>query len=150
MKHRTYLTIGEASKLAKVNKSTISRALKSGRMSYVSKDSDGYKIDPAELSRVFKLQPTETPATVAMQRSAPPNETPNATIKNAHEIEILKLKLNHAEKLVEIYKDQAENWKKQAHQLLLQSPKNDKNDIKKLVRDELINIMRKKRQQKNN
>jgi hypothetical protein len=48
-----YLTLGQAAKEAGVAKSTISKALSSGKLSYREKNSDGYKIDPAELFRVF-------------------------------------------------------------------------------------------------
>jgi hypothetical protein len=48
-----YLTLGQAAKEAGVAKSTISKALSSGKLSYREKNSDGYKIDPAELFRVY-------------------------------------------------------------------------------------------------
>lgn len=151
-----YVSLSKASKITGKSKSVIYNSLKNGVLSYVSKDIKGYKIDMAELCRVFNIKENQEQTEPVLKNNLERNETPNATIKNAQEIEILKLKLNHAEKLAEtykeqanIYKDQAENWKKQANQLLLQSPQNDKNDIKKLVRDELINIIRKKRQQKN-
>ena len=141
-----YVSLSKASKITGKSKSVIYNSLKNGVLSYVSKDTNGYKIDMAELYRVFEIkEKPERPEPVLkndLERFRTPKEPP----QNDQEIEILKLKLNHAEKLAEIYKEQAENWKKQANQLLLQSPQNDKNDIKKLVRDELINIIRKKRQ----
>jgi hypothetical protein len=48
-----YLSLGKAAKEAGVAKSTISKALSSGKLSYQEKNSDGYKIDPAELFRVY-------------------------------------------------------------------------------------------------
>ncbi len=48
-----YLSLGQAAKEAGVAKSTISKALSSGKLSYREKNSDGYKIDPAELFRVY-------------------------------------------------------------------------------------------------
>ena len=48
-----YLSLGKAAKEAGVAKSTISKALSSGKLSYREKNSDGYKIDPAELFRVY-------------------------------------------------------------------------------------------------
>jgi hypothetical protein len=56
-----YLTLGKAAKEAGVAKSTISKALASGKLSYREKNSDGYKIDPAELFRVYPKQ-TKTDA----------------------------------------------------------------------------------------
>jgi hypothetical protein len=55
-------SLGQAAKAAGVSKSTISKALSTGRLSYVEKDSAGYRIDPAELHRVFPLKPRETGA----------------------------------------------------------------------------------------
>jgi hypothetical protein len=48
-----YLSLGQAAKEAGVAKSTISKALSSGKLSYAEKSTAGYKIDPAELFRVF-------------------------------------------------------------------------------------------------
>jgi hypothetical protein len=48
-----YLSLGKAAKEAGVAKSTISKALSSGKLSYREKNSDGYQIDPAKLSRVY-------------------------------------------------------------------------------------------------
>src|ERR1700730_13200536 len=51
--NRMYLTLGKAAREAGVAKSTISKALASGKLSYCEKNSEGYKIDPAELFRVY-------------------------------------------------------------------------------------------------
>lgn len=51
-----YLTLGQAAKEAGVAKSTISKALASGKLSYREKNPEGYKIDPAELFRVYPKQ----------------------------------------------------------------------------------------------
>ncbi len=48
-----YFSLGQAAKEAGVAKSTISKALSSGKLSYTEKGTAGYKIDPAELFRVF-------------------------------------------------------------------------------------------------
>jgi len=48
-----YLSLGKAAKEAGVAKSTTSKALSSGKLSYQEKNPDGYKIDPAELFRVY-------------------------------------------------------------------------------------------------
>lgn len=51
------LSLGQAAKLAGVGKTTISRAIASGRLSATRKDDGGYDIDPAELSRVYDVRP---------------------------------------------------------------------------------------------
>ena len=63
-----FFTLSQAAKEAGVSKATISRALKSGRLSYVEKSKSGYKIDSSELFRVFSRNastalPTERSAT---------------------------------------------------------------------------------------
>jgi hypothetical protein len=53
-------SLGQAAKETGLDKSTISRAIKSGRISAQRKDgSGGYEIDPAELFRVFPPAPKE-------------------------------------------------------------------------------------------
>lgn len=66
------LTLGEAAKEVTVSKATLSKALKSGRLSYIEKTKAGYQIDPAELFRVFPSKPRET---VESERSSTPVET---------------------------------------------------------------------------
>lgn len=51
-----YFSLGQAAKEAGVAKSTISKALSSGKLSYAEKGTSGYKIDAAELFRVFPKQ----------------------------------------------------------------------------------------------
>jgi predicted site-specific integrase-resolvase len=46
-------TLGEAAKATGNSKTTIHRAIKSGRVSATRKDDGSYEIDPAELHRVF-------------------------------------------------------------------------------------------------
>jgi hypothetical protein len=57
-------SLGQAAKETGLDKSTISRAIKSGRLSAQRKDGGGYEIDPAELFRVFppaSKEQTDTP-----------------------------------------------------------------------------------------
>jgi len=49
----TYLTLGEAEKEVGVTKSTISRAIKDGRLSANRNEHGHFQIDPAELFRVY-------------------------------------------------------------------------------------------------
>ena len=52
-------TLNEAAKATGKSKTTIHRALKSGKVSAVKTDSGAYAIEPAELHRVFPSVPTE-------------------------------------------------------------------------------------------
>ena len=55
MTNTPYISLNDAAKLTGRAKSTISKALKSGKMSFVSRDEEtgAYEIDPAEAVRVF-------------------------------------------------------------------------------------------------
>jgi hypothetical protein len=59
-----HLSLGQAAKETGMDKSTISRAIKSGKLSATRKENGGYEIDPAELFRVFTpaSKDTEPPA----------------------------------------------------------------------------------------
>jgi len=48
-----HLSLGQAAKETGMDKSTISRAIKSGKLSATRQEHGGYAIDPAELFRVF-------------------------------------------------------------------------------------------------
>jgi hypothetical protein len=48
-----YWTLGEAAKETGRSKSQLHRAIKSGKLSAVEKTTDGYKLDPSEVFRVF-------------------------------------------------------------------------------------------------
>lgn len=48
-----FLTLNQAAKEVEKSPSTIHKALKNGKLSYILKDETGYKIDPSELYRVF-------------------------------------------------------------------------------------------------
>ena len=52
-------TLNEAAKATGKSKTTIHRALKSGKISAVKLDSGAYAIEPSELHRVFPLIPPE-------------------------------------------------------------------------------------------
>jgi len=98
MKH---YTLGEAAKATGVSKTTLFKALKSGKISYVNKTSSGYEIDPSELHRVFPL---------ITSKSLPDNNEKNGkeqsgTVDNIKgnsssqaEIDLLKQVLEHERK----------------------------------------------------
>lgn len=71
------LTLGEAARLIDKSKSTLTRAIKGGRLSAQRCEDGSYAIDPAELSRVYRVQPLATVAKpVALDTVPPPDVTP--------------------------------------------------------------------------
>lgn len=95
------ISISEASRLTGKNRSTLHRHIKSGKLSkFLDKDNNP-TIDTSELARVypsFKIPVAMQHVAGVLQNSEMPqlatgDETGNATV----EIELLKLKLEHAE-----------------------------------------------------
>ena len=79
------LTLGQAAKLAGHGKTTLTRAIKTGKLSATRELDGSYKIDPAELTRVYQIR-VETPATVTRDRHtvhrATPSETPETVSRD--------------------------------------------------------------------
>lgn len=76
------LSLGEAARLTGKSKSTLTRAIKSGRLSARRRDDGSYAIDPAELSRAYHVQPPGTVAQpVALDTVLPPHVTPDTNLK---------------------------------------------------------------------
>ena len=97
MTNGTYLSLGQASKACGKAKSTISKALNSGDLSYVEKTKSGYKIDPAELFRAFpKNSPKETP----FEQSETIRETVENSVLQAS-LKVMEQRLADAEKTIE-------------------------------------------------
>ena len=110
MKH----TLNAAAKLSGRAKSTISKAIKDGRLSAEKNESGGFEIDGAELSRVF-------PFPVGDQPSIPQSNTQKEHENRVLEIE-LKAERQMRERLmseIEDLKIQRDKWQDQAQTLLL-------------------------------
>ena len=77
-----YLSLGQAAKETGMDKSTISRAIKSGKLSATRKENGGYEIDPAELFRVFAP---------ASKKTEPPALAPDTAMDGSSENQVLRL-----------------------------------------------------------
>jgi len=108
----TSLTLGQAAKETGVSKATLSKALKSGRLSYIAKSTAGYEIDPAELFRVFAPKPSEH---VQGERSETQRETPLLDEAHRREIQLLRDQLDDV-------KSDRDAWREQAQRLALAAP----------------------------
>jgi len=84
------LSLRQAAEATGKSKSTISKALTSGKITYMSKDETGYKIEPSELFRVYPPKPVEADTggheETPISTGGHPQETPH----NAREIDILR------------------------------------------------------------
>lgn len=86
---------GEAAKATGVSVPTITRAIKSGRISANRRDGGGYDIDPAELHRVFPAVSSNSNATPSMLGDETPTES------RALQVEIRMLRERMEEKEAE-------------------------------------------------
>ena len=98
----------QAASLAGVSKATLSKALKSGRLSYVEKTEKGYRIDTAELFRVFPVN-GQKPVTV------PGSEPQGVHPETAHLRDLLRRAEQREADLVE----ERNAWREQAQRLAL-------------------------------
>lgn len=91
-------SISRAARETGLSKSTISRAIKSGRVSAARQHDGSYLIEPAELFRVYPRNPAQPPSDARHDAVRNPLEKASATASN--EIELLKLKLSMTEELL--------------------------------------------------
>jgi hypothetical protein len=110
-------TLGEAAKATSKSKATISKAIKSGRISAHKDETGTFHIDPSELHRVY-------PPTVSSERNETPVNTPTksdidgtirelqARLESAHE------RLSDKETVIADLKEDRDRWRQQATALL--------------------------------
>ena len=111
-------TLGEAANAVGKSKATISKAIKTGRISAQKQKNGSYQIDPAELHRVYP----PVSSTVESERL----ETPSETAEKLRESIELELKLQAAEKRIAELEEDREQWRQQATRLLAHSGENRK------------------------
>ncbi len=127
----TRYTLGEAARVTGKNKTTIQRAIKSGRLSAVVNEDGSYSIEPVELSRVFPLVHLDQHAfdgtPVALQQYA----TPRNDSAQPSDMALLGERLrNHEEKIRDLEqqlddtRQQRDRWQEEAAYLrkLLPAP----------------------------
>ncbi len=126
---RIMLSLGQAAKQTGTAKSTIHRAIKSGRLS-AQKEGNSYNIDPAELFRVF---PVKRSATGGEEQLATPKENSVVQI----ELEVLRERTTQLEKQLADAHSQRDQWQEQATraQVLLeyQTKEVSKNWLEKVI-----------------
>lgn len=91
-------SVSRAARETGLSKSTISRAIKSGRISATRQHDGSYHIEPAELFRVYPRSVAQPQSDTRHDASRNPHEEGPATLTN--EIELLKLKLFMTEELL--------------------------------------------------
>lgn len=107
------LSLGQAAKLASTSKTTLARAIKAGRLSAERQVDGSYRIDPAELARVYSVKP-ETPATVAETGGAAHHATPAETLALQAQIDGLNEIIRRADREAQELREDRDHWRKQA------------------------------------
>lgn len=126
--------VQRATELTGKSKSTIQRAMKTGKVSY---DVDGTRklIDVSELERVFGIQSDAmmTQGDTVTSKTTPSYETELQKAKHALDIDRLDMKirmledqLDSANNQIDDLKAQRDSWQKQAQQVLLTSEHSQK------------------------
>ena len=110
-------TLGEAAKAVGKSKGTISKAIKSGKISAVKQENGSFRIEAAELHRVYP----PVSVTVENERLETPKETPRNT-QNSNELIELRVKLEAAEKRISDLETDKDAWREQARVLALAPP----------------------------
>lgn len=125
-------TLGEAAKATGKSKATISKAIKSGRISAVKGEGGVFQIDPAELHRVYSL-------TVSNEHEETPSEPP-ANTESAGLVRELQARLEAAqerladkESVISDLREDRDRWRQQATALLTDSSNRPQGFFKRLM-----------------
>jgi excisionase family DNA binding protein len=103
------LSLSQAAKLTNKSKSTINRAIKTGKISATRHDDGSYSIDPSELSRAFTVEP---PAGSERTRLEPDD----ALLRQR--IEALEAMLTREREVSADLQEDRDRWRQQATALL--------------------------------
>ncbi|TNJ38635.1 helix-turn-helix domain-containing protein [Phaeobacter sp. B1627] len=124
-------TLGEAAKATGKSKATISKAIKSGRISASKDDTGAFRIDPSELHRVY-------PPTPMGEHKETPKETPVNTAETGDfkalqaRLEAAQERLADKEAVIADLREDRDKWRQQATALL--EDKRPKGFFEKLFR----------------
>ena len=113
-------TLGTAAKATGKTKTTIQRAIKSGKISAEKLSDGGYSIDPSELHRIFPPLLDDTISrNPILDTTRPQDETPGLRAK----IEALEAMLAREREALDEVRADRDAWKQQATALLASPPK---------------------------
>lgn len=112
---------GQAAKAVGVSTSTITRALKSGKISGEKQAEGGWFIDPSELHRVFPaVTPPQSQDSPTLQHETPKFDSRNSGLERL--VETLQEQLRDVRDDRESWRQEADNWRQQAERLALMLP----------------------------
>lgn len=110
-------TLGEAAKATGKSKATISKAIKSGRISAIKGETGAFAIDPSELHRVYPLmvegKQEETPKNTGV------NTQNDGLIRELQaRLEAAQERISDKETVISDLKEDRDKWRQQATTLL--------------------------------
>lgn len=111
-------TAGQAAKATGLSTATITRALKSGKISGVKDEAGSWSIDPSELHRVF---PMIAPASAAAKPSKG-DETPDTSHEKPSESIALQVEVKLLREALDDAKSERDSWREMAERLALSAP----------------------------
>ena len=111
------LTLGQAAKIAGCGKTTLTRAIRAGRLSATRNDDGSYAIDASELARVFSVTLDGVPATGASVHRATHGDPEIET-----RLALAEAKARALEDMLAEVRQSRDDWKTQAERLALQAP----------------------------
>lgn len=110
-------TLGEAAKATGKSKATISKAIKSGRISASKDDTGAFRIDPSELHRVYP--PTPIGEQEETLRSTPVNTSESGDFRALQaRLEAAQERLADKEAVIADLREDRDKWRQQATALL--------------------------------
>jgi hypothetical protein len=110
------LNLREAAELAGTTKSSIWRAIRSGRLSCTKDEFGGVHIDPAEIARVYPPKPPKP------ERLGPEQAAQSATDELRMRNAALEAQINLFREMVDSLKAERDRWAAQAERLALSPP----------------------------
>jgi hypothetical protein len=119
-------TLGDAAKAVGKSKTTLHRAIKSGRISAIKSEDGSYSIDPSELHRVFPPVTAVTPTDVFLRNDMEHQSNTLETLRIQLELQEKERERERAllqETIADLREDR-DKWRQQATALLIdQRPK---------------------------
>ena len=106
-------TLGQAAKATGKGKTTISNAIKKGRISAKKNDIGEWSIDPAELHRIYPPVQENSSKSVPTGRG----DTPIELIELRVKVEGLEQQLKREREQSEHWREQSEHWRGQAERV---------------------------------
>jgi len=115
------VSLNAAAKLAGVSKSTISKAIKSGTLSYSDRTAAGYQIEISELERVYPITSPSISEPAVSRSSGPianPLELANANQLLMQRLEAAAEQQRRTDAVLEDVREDRDRWRQQAAALL--------------------------------